>query len=213
MNSDPLDDLCLMIRSRYGALLIDTAEEDRAEALVSRAAATMGLTLLVWRRASGIHCPGASSGVYGTQDPRAALTHIMASDMPALYLFHGLAPDLRNVEVADLLREAARRVPARQEAIVLTGADLVLPESLRGVVGLVHIPVPSRREYEALLERVVADLSTRMKVTVALTPQDHDRLMANLSGLMLSEAGRLLTRAIVEDGVLDKSDVIAVVEA
>jgi len=213
MNADPLDDLCLMVRSRYGALLIDTAEEDRAEALVGHAAATMGLTMLVWRRASGIHSPGASSGIYGTQDPRVALTHVMASDLPALYLFHGLGPDLQNAEVADLLREAARRGPFHREAIILTGADLVLAESLRGVVGLVHIPAPTRQEYEELLEHVLADVSSRMKVTVALSQQDRDRLLANLSGLMMSEAGRLLTTAIVERGVLDARDVLAVVEA
>lgn len=213
MNADPLNDLCLMIRSRYGALLIDTAEEDRAEALVGRAAAAMGLTLLVWRRASGIHSPGASSGVYGTQDPRVAITHVMASELPALYLFHGLGPDLQNAEIADLLRETAWRAPFHREAIILTGADLVLPESVRGVVGLVHIPAPSRLEYEDLLERVLADVSSRMKVTVALTQRDRDRLLTNLSGLMLSEAERLLTRAVVEDGVLDASDILAVVEA
>lgn len=38
MEQDPLHDLELLIRSRYGALLVETWEEDRAQALVERAA-------------------------------------------------------------------------------------------------------------------------------------------------------------------------------
>ena len=47
MNDDPLHDLELLMRSRYGALLLETAEEDRAEALAERAAERMQVALFV----------------------------------------------------------------------------------------------------------------------------------------------------------------------
>ena len=53
MDHDPLHDFELLIRSRYGALLVETAEEDRAEALAERAAWQLQLPLFVWRRATG----------------------------------------------------------------------------------------------------------------------------------------------------------------
>ncbi len=213
MNGDPLHDLELLIRSRYGALLLDTSEEDRAEALAERAAERMQLAVFVWRRATGLKRLGAPSGVYGTQDPRTALAHVIESGLPALHVFHGLGTDLQTPEVADLLREAAKQLANRSGSVVLSGTAVDLPESLRTVVGLVRIPVPTRAEYDDLLRRVVRDISTTMKIGVSLTPPDRDRLLANLQGLTLAEAEKLLTRAIIEDGRLGVDDVGRVVEA
>ena len=213
MNRDALHDFELLIRSRYGALLIDTAEEDRAQALVERAAWQLQLAVFVWRRASGLTRVGAPGAIYGTQDPRAALGHAINSELPALYLFHGLGPVLEKPEVCDLVREAAQWLSAHSGAVVLTGADVSLPESLRTVVAPVHIPVLTREEYGGLLDRVVKDLSTRMRIETSLTPQDRDRMLANLQGLALVEAEKLVTRAIVEDGRLDADDVKRIAEA
>jgi len=210
---DPLHDFELLIRSRYGALLVETAEEDRAQALVERAAWQLQLPLFVWRRATGLRRAGTATGVYGSQDPRVALTHVIESGLPALYVFHGLGPELEKPEVADLAREAAQQLSGRAGAIVLTGAGVRLPESLRPAVGLVPLAAPTRHEYEELLGRVVRDLSARMQVGVTLTAADQDRLLANLQGLALAEAEKLLTRVIVEDGRLDAGDIKRVVDA
>ena len=213
MDNDPLHDLQLLVRSKYGALLIATAEEDRAQALVERAAWQLQLPLFVWRRATGLRRAGAPNGVYGSQDPRTALSHIISSQLSALYVFHGLGPELDKPEVSDLLREAAQQLAGRSGAVVLTGADVKLTEALRPLVGPIRLPVATRAEYEELLDRVVRDLTTRMGVSVELTPTDKDRLLANLKGLTLAEAEKLLTRVIVEDGRLDAEDVRRVIEA
>jgi SpoVK/Ycf46/Vps4 family AAA+-type ATPase len=213
MDNDPLHDFELLIRSRYGALYVETGEEDRAAALVERAAWQLQLPLFVWRRATGLRRAGAPSGVYGSEDPRAALGHVIDSQLPALYVFHGLGPELDKPEVADLLREAAARLGGHSGAVVLTGGDVRLPESLRTVVGQVRLPAPTREEYEDLQRRVVQELSARMGVRVSLTPADQDRLLANLQGLTLAESEKLLTRLIVEDGRLDADDITRVAEA
>ncbi len=115
---------------------------------MERAAWRLQLPLFVWRRATGLRRKGAPSGVYGTQDPRTALDHVISSDMPALYVFHGLGPELDKPEVADLLREAAQPLAGRSGAVVLTGADVRLPEALRTAVGPVHLPVPTHEDYD-----------------------------------------------------------------
>ena len=162
MDNDPLHDFELLIRSRYGALHVEAGEEDRAAALVERAAWQLQLPLFVWRRATGLRRAGAPSGVYGSEDPRAALGHVIDSQLPALYVFHGLGPELDKPEVADLLREAAERLGGHSGAVVLTGGDVRLPESLRAVVGQVRLPAPTREEYEDLQRRVVQELSARI---------------------------------------------------
>ncbi len=213
MVHDPLHDFQLLVRSRYGALLIETAEEDRAEDLATRAAWQLQLPLFVWRRATGLRRAGAPNGVYGTEDPRNALSHVINSESPALYVFHGLGPDLEKADVADLLREAARRLAGRSGALVLTGEGVKLPEPLRAEVGPLHLPAPDREEYRGLLRRVAKDLTGRASVVVSLTPADEDRLLANLQGLTLAETEKLLTRLMVEDGRLEAGDIGRVVEA
>ena len=170
MDNDPLHDLQLLVRSKYGALLVATAEEDRAEALVERAAWQLQLPLFVWRRATGLRRAGAPNGVYGSQDPRTALSHVISSEMPALYVFHGLGPELDKPEVSDLLREAAQQLAGRSGAVVLTGTDVKLTEALRPLVGPVRLPVATRMEYEQLLDRVVRDLTTRMGIRSSSPP-------------------------------------------
>ena len=213
MDNDPLHDLELLVRSRYGALHLNTAEEDRAEAFAKAAAEQLLLTLFVWRRASGLRRAGAPAEVYGTQDPRVALSHIIGSTLPALYVFHGLAPDLQKPEVADLLREAAQRLSGRPGALVLTGADIAIPEALRPLVGPVRVPAPSRQDYAQLLHWVCRDLSTRMPVQIALTPADEDRLLVNLQGLAVAEAEKVLIKCIMDDGRLDAGDIARVADA
>jgi len=213
MDRDPLHDFELLIRSRYGALLVESAEEDRAEALVESAAWRLQLPVFVWRRATGLRRRGAPNGVYGTQDPRIALGHVIESTAPGLYVFHGLGPELDKPEVADLVREAAQQLSGRAGAVVLTGGSVRLPESLRTAVGPVPLAAPTRKEYEELLGRVVRDLSARMGITVTITPTEQDRLLANLKGLTLAEAEKLLTRVMVEDGSLNAKDVRRVIEA
>jgi hypothetical protein len=213
MERDPLHDFQLLIRSRYGALLVKTTEEDRAQALVERAAWQLQLPLFVWRRAVGLRRAGTATGVYGSQDPRVALSHVIESGLPALYLFHGLGPELEKPEVADLLREAAHQLSGRAGAVVLSGGDVRLPESLRAAVGPVRLPTAARKDYEDLLGRVVRDLTARMQIVASLSPADQDRLITNLQGLALAEAEELLTRVIVEDGRLDARDIRLVADA
>ena len=210
---DPLHDFQLLIRSRYGALLVETSEEDRAQALVERAAWQLQLPLFIWRRATGLRRTGTASGVYGSQDPRVALSHVIESAMPALYVFHGLGPELGKPEVADLVREAAHQLSGRAGAIVLTGGDVDAARVAPHRGGPRAAGRADAAEYEELLGRVVRDLSARMQVGVTLSSSDQDRLLANLQGLALAEAEKLLTRVIVEDGRLDAEDIRRVVDA
>ena len=73
---DPFADFELLLRSRYGLILIQTAEEDRAESLIRHVADAASLPLLVWTRAKGLRRADRDGSVYATTDPGAALDHI-----------------------------------------------------------------------------------------------------------------------------------------
>jgi SpoVK/Ycf46/Vps4 family AAA+-type ATPase len=88
-----------------------------------------------------------------------------------------------------------------------------LPEPLRKLAALVTLPPPSRADYQAVIKRVVQHLQQRINVRTELAGDDLERLIAALQGLTLVEAEHVLTRVIVDDGVLNAQDIAQVVAA
>jgi len=211
--TDPLHDLDLLLRSRYGLIHLDTSEEDRAEALLSHLADSLGLPLFVWTTSKGLRRTDKPSGVYETADPSRALAHVESARYPALYLFHGLGPHLQDPTLQQRLRDASRPYVEVTGAIVLTGADIEIGSAHRAHMATVRLPAPDVEEYRALLMHILRDLNARGSVEVDQTPEETNRLLRNLRGLTLLEAEKILTRAIIEDGRLAPDDIAKVVEA
>jgi hypothetical protein len=211
--NDRLNDLLLLIKSRYCVIQVETAEVERAGALLRRLAVELGLPYFLWSRTKGLRRDGVEGSVYGTADPGQALAHVEASSFPAIYHFDGLGPYLDDRIVAARLADAAGQFSKMTGAIVLTGTGITLPDALKAVSATVDLPLPEPDDYRALLQRVLKDLGARMSLRVEMQADDFARLLNNLKGLTLAEAERILTRVVVEDGKLSSEDIQAVVEA
>ncbi|MCI0432375.1 MAG: AAA family ATPase [Gemmatimonadetes bacterium] len=212
VDHDPLRDLELLIRSRYGLIVVDTPEEDRAETLLRLVADHLSMPFFLWSRSRGLRRDGATGPVYGTTDAMQALAHIASTHLDALFYLSGFESMLANEAIADRMREIATEYSGRAGAIVLTGSGLQLPEPLRRLSATVTLPPPDPDEYTRLLDGIVRDLRTRMNVRVELTEAATARLLANLRGLTLLEAEKVLTKAIVEDNRLTDADVAHVMQ-
>ena len=210
---DKLKDLPLLIKSRYGVIVVETAEEERAALLLRQIAGEMGLPFFTWTPTKGLRRDGIEGSVYGTADPGQALAHVEASSFPALYHFQGLGDFLEDRILATRLKDAAAQFSKSRGAIILTGPGITLPETLKPMSAGLSLPTPEMGEYRDLLQRVLKDLSGRMTVKVEMKSEDFSRLLANLKGLTLLEAEKILTRAVMEDGKLTPEDIRAVVEA
>jgi len=204
---DPLRDLELLIRSRYGLIVVDTVEDERAETLLRLVADRLSMPLFLWSRSKGLRRDGAAGPVYGTADALQALAHIAGTHVDALFYMAAFEPLLANDAVAERLREIATEYAGRAGAIVLTGAGLQLPEPLRRLSATVTLPPPEPAEYRRMLDGIVRDLRKRMNVNVELSEAATARLLANLRGLTMLEAEKILTKAIVEDNRLTDADV------
>jgi SpoVK/Ycf46/Vps4 family AAA+-type ATPase len=75
------------------------------------------------------------------------------------------------------------------------------------------MPAPSFQDYRDLVDAMFRDVSRRQHVEIVLGPAELSRLAQNLRGLTLTEAGKILTRAMVEDGKLSVEDLALVIEA
>lgn len=210
---DPVADLELLIRSRYGLIRVDSDEDDRVLALLRQLSARLDLPLFTWSRPRGLRRDGLENAVYDTQDPGRALAHVLAAQMGAIYCFGGGSALVANELHAEQLKEIAGALGSRAGALVLTGTDASLPPALQRLVATFRLPAPEPAEYRLLLQRILRDTGRRASVSVELLPDEETRLLQSLRGFTLLEAGKILTRAIVEDGRLTAADLQHVLAA
>jgi hypothetical protein len=211
--TDPVEDLELLLRSRYGVVVLDTPETDRAAGLLRHLADRIDVPLFSWTPTKGLRRDGAGRAIYGTVEPGGALDHIESARFPAVYCFEGAETFLADPILARKLRDASVPLTEIDGALVLTGGGIELPEPLRHVCATLSLPPPDVEEFQDLLERILRDLGTRGRVKVEQTPAQTRQLLENLRGLTLIEAEKVLTKAIVEDGHLSPADIRAVAEA
>lgn len=203
-----IDELELLVRSRYGVIVIDSWEIDRADEALRHVAAQLSLHFHVWRRSKGVQ-RGSEAGaplVDDTSSPADAL-RLVEREGAGIFHFPGLGAHLDDPAVVAHLLDVAERFRMRRGTVVITGGDVRLPEAVRQHAIVVRLPAPTLDEYRALLERVVREYSARMPVRVELSSEARARLLHNLLGLSLIEAERILTRLIMADGALTEADI------
>jgi AAA+ superfamily predicted ATPase len=211
--ADPLSDLELLIRSRYGLIHVETEEEERVLVLLRHLSDRMTLPLFTWSRTRGLRRDGYENAIYDTTEPGAALGHVFAAKLAAIYYFASLGTLLQNEIVAEQVKEVVAELGSRSGALMVSGTGWQAPAGLQRLLATVSLPAPEAGEYRRLLQGIVRDLEQRSSVHVELLPEDEQRLFASLRGLTLVEAEKILTRAIVEDGRLTSDDVRHIAEA
>jgi ATP-dependent 26S proteasome regulatory subunit len=210
---DPVNELVVLVRSRLGLIALDAADLTQARETLATVAAELGVPLFFWTRTKGLRRKNGGPAVYGTTDLAAAFAHIEAAHIPAIYEFEGLGADLADPTRAQCLSDAVAGLVGLDAAIVLLDGSDNLPEPLRKFAALVTLPPPSRADYQAVIKHVLQHLQERINVRTELTPSDLERLVAALRGVSLTEAEHILTRVIVDDGVLGVQDISEVVAA
>jgi SpoVK/Ycf46/Vps4 family AAA+-type ATPase len=215
MPSDTLvDEVELLVQSRYALVVLDTAETERADDVTRRVAARLSLHYYDWRRSKGIRRGGGAGEPFvdGTALPVDALKHA-EREGAGVYHFAAFGPYLDDPLVVAQLHDVLDRFSTRRGAVVISGSDVRLPESLRLHAIVLRLPAPDAEDYRALLERVIREHTVRMPVRVDLSREDRARLLHNLAGLSLIEAEKILNRLIMADGALTNEDIPRVTAA
>jgi SpoVK/Ycf46/Vps4 family AAA+-type ATPase len=200
---DTLKDLELLIRSRYGLIHLDTAEDERAQALLHHLADQLGVPFFVWTRLDGLRRWDMPDPVYDTKALARALTHVTHAQADAVYHFQALTEaELTDERTVALVTEAARSMEDPVGSVVVTGRAFRLPAGVRDRAARIDLPGPGPEEFRRLLGQILRDISARQHVDTALSRDETDQLLSHLRGFTLLEAEKTLTRAIVEEGRL-----------
>ncbi|HEX8851679.1 MAG TPA: AAA family ATPase [Gemmatimonadaceae bacterium] len=218
MAQDLPQELELLIRSRYGLIILDTVEEDRVESILKQIASSLSLHYYSWSRSKGLRRGMSSSqptvdvGEEAAMDPAKALA-IVEREGSGIFQFDGLEHHFDDPLVVSQLRDVVLGFNRRRGAVVITGHDVRLPERLRVHATTRRLAPPTFEDYRALFERCIRDNSARMNLRVDLERAEIEQLVNNLMGLTLLEAEKLITKLFMDDGSITRDDISQVISA
>jgi hypothetical protein len=203
MSNGIVDQLALLVRARYPLLALLSHEEARALRTLEKVAARMPAPLITWSETAGL------SGVEGAPPltrPDEALAWIAGHDQPALFALLDLHPHLREPGVVRRLRDLARDLGPRRQALALVGPDPLLPPELSKDLIPVDLPLPDRDEVGKLLSALLK------AQRIELPPERFDRFVGGSLGLTENEIKRLFARILLGGGRFSDPDLSSLVE-
>ncbi|HZO08592.1 MAG TPA: AAA family ATPase [Myxococcota bacterium] len=177
------DELRALVRAGWRVVALETFEEDRALAMLERAAATAKGRCVRWTLASGLGETGRGAGSL-----EAGLGAIAEHRDPALFAIldaHRVLDDPRGVR---RLRDLLPELGARRQAVVLVGPVLDLPIELVRDTARLELPLPGAPELRSLFAKLC-------EKSGAPPPELLDAAVSGALGLSSAEAVRVFRRA------------------
>jgi hypothetical protein len=200
-----LDQLALLVRSRYALLYLVTHEEQRVETHIRSRALQDGLTVWRWRCTSGLLGPDGDP-VEGTADASAALAHVLSIPEPAVFVFQDFHEQLSEPRVVRYVRDLEPILAARRQALVVVAPVLALPVELEKDLTVIDVPLPDAHEAGLLLDEIAERSSLQVE------PQAHQQLVRASLGLTATEIRRMLHRIQLGGGRFTNDDLPRVIE-
>jgi hypothetical protein len=208
-------DLELLFRARHPIVAIETREERRALALLRELGVGLGRPLFKWTVTEGLLGTEFDFGISGEHtEPAEVLLHIKQLSRPGLYVLVDFHPYLNDPVHVRLLKDIALQHDQHDKTIVLLSHDLALPAELRNLATRYSLSLPGPDAVRDIVKQVASRWATdNHGRKVRADRKALDLLVNNLTGLTASEARRLATRAIYDDGAIDAGDLPRMMQA
>ena len=208
---EAVNELALLVDSRYPVIAVDTVEEDRLEGILRRLAARLGVPLYIWTVTRGLQRIGADAPIYDTQAPANALANVAALREEGLFHLKDLQRFLDDAAVVRGLQDISRAFSRDRRAIVISGPGLTLPPAVAKIAARFALSLPDERELAGVARATIDALGRRHDIRIDLGRDGFKLLVRGLIGFTRFEAERALTEVVLDDLVLDSADVGKVV--
>ena len=207
-----MEELELLIRSRYPIVWIDSWEEERALRLVKKVGERLSKKLYFWDGLEDIKQPGGF--VPDTRMPEAAIEHVRKSSENGLYIFFDLHPYLRqeSSRIIRRLRRAAFELKRSYKTIVVVSPVNEIPPELEKQITILDLPLPGSAELRRLLDHILEKVKKNPSLTVEADDKLLDQIVIAARGLTVSEAESLFLKAAVSDKKFDHSDLSLILQ-
>jgi len=206
-------DIEIYIKSRYGLICIETVEEERAEEVIRHIAFSMDMAFAKWCPATGLTMHYSNTPIDKTKDILSAVEELENVSFGGIWFCAGLHDGFEKSLNSQTIFNMVKKLAKSTGAIVMVGDNHNIPDRIKPYAAFVKLPLPGKVELHRMIKGVIRDLESKMKVHVDISQDDAERMVNNLSGLTFVEAQKVVTKAIVEDGMLTADDIARIVES
>jgi len=197
------EELELLLRSRYPAIYIQTAEEERVEEAIANIAAKLGnRAVYIWDFVDGYQGNANDAG-FGRRNPLQALEFVekLPISAAAILVLRDFNRFLEDISISRKLRNLSRVLLSQPKNLVIVAPEIAIPTELSEAITVLEFPLPSSDQIKAELERLLGAIGKR------LTGTSMDDLVRSCQGLSIERIRRVLAKAIANHGELRPEDV------
>jgi len=201
-----LAELQKLIAAHHPVVYLVDEDPERIEVLLKELSRTTGLPLVRWAPGRGLGRIDSQHPIANTTKLDGCLSHIIAANQPFIYQLLEADEALTHPTLTHLLHQITTSHRAHRGVVVLSGAAPNLPDNWKSIIPVITLSTPTREEYFEFVRNLLQELRARMGVEMRMTSEDVGRMLALLQGMSFSLARRVLTEAMVLDGVLSADD-------
>jgi hypothetical protein len=206
-----IEQLDLMVRSRYPLLYIIAVEEEPTEEVLMQVSmrSQPHRQLLFWDIVRGWSDNGTDKA-----SVMAALLRIGKADAqtPTIFVLRDLHPLMKNLTteksapIVRELRNLARELKRSRKTIVITSHTLEIPDELQQEVTVVDFPLPSIAEIDYLIQQLV------VPDKLNITGLAREQLVKACQGLSRTRISKVLAKALAAKQQVSESDIDGVLQ-
>jgi ATP-dependent 26S proteasome regulatory subunit len=211
----PLQDLLAIIRSRTPLIAVESNEEPQVVRLVRQIGRQLQLKSYRWTVTEGLQafepCDQPSQSVMKSTE---LLTYVRGNSRYCLFVLLDFRHYLEDPVHVRFLKDIALTYNTHYSTVILVSARLTMPEELRPFTAFFRLPLPGPTELREMVYEVAAEWgASHGQKSVRTTNKALDLLVRNLGGLTATDARRLASNAITQDGVIAETEMPDVMRA
>ena len=205
--ADNLNDLALIVKSRFPLVQVETSEEVRMMKLLERTANLEGWPLFVWSIADGIRRVPRTDVITQTYEFQAALRHIDKTPQNGIYALLDAQPYFEDPVNVRLIKEIAQDYYKTARTLVFISQQMEIPPDLQRMSARFALPLPGAQDIRALIREEAQLWERESGRPIKGQQQALDLLVQHLTGMCQDDAQRLIRQAIRDDNTIDLDDI------
>ena len=206
-----IEQIDLMLRSRYSLLYIVSVEEEPVEELLTILAkhSQPPRQLLIWDIARGWQDNNSAQNSVTEALNRIAQTDSKDNSIFLLKDLHFIlknSQDFRNTPIIREIKNLAKELKRTRKTLILISQTLEIPLEIAEEITVIDFPLPDLEEIKYLINQLISPEKLQ------LTDSAKEELIKAFQGLSRSQIRRVLAKAIASKQKVNETDIDAVLE-
>jgi SpoVK/Ycf46/Vps4 family AAA+-type ATPase len=207
-----LEELRLLLRSRFPVIVVETAEEQRFLNVVENLANLDDKTLFTWSVVKGLSGTRAGTSLPNTKELLDAFRHIQSDPRAGIYVFCDAGPWLEHMGIVRMIRELAFDHTRNGITMCFVGSRVTLDPDLQRTSASFRMPSIGPDEVRDIIKEEAELYMFQREVNIKADKAAYEMLIQHLVGLSRDDARRMIRQAIEHEGAITMEDVARVLK-